>query len=99
MASLGAKMMEILALALGIEKDFFADKVNKATNQFRIINYPAQGSAPAENQLRAGAHTDYGALTLLRSDDVPGTLQVILFARSAGAFRQTFPKSKIPTGL
>ena len=76
MSLLGAKMMEALALALDIKKDYFADKVDKATNQFRIIHYPAQDSLPRENQLRAGAHTDYGALTLLRSDDVPGTLQV-----------------------
>ncbi len=78
MARLGECMMGAMALALGLKENFFADKIDKATNQFRFIHYPPQQTTPEADQLRAGAHTDYGALTMLRSDDVPGTLQVKL---------------------
>ncbi len=78
MSALGQKLMGLLALALKLDEDYFADKINKATNQFRFIYYPPQKTSPDTHQLRAGAHTDYGALTILRGDDVPGTLQVKL---------------------
>ena len=42
----------------------------------RIIRYPAVRQTPLEGQLRAGQHTDYGAMTFVRGDDVPGGLQV-----------------------
>jgi len=76
MVVLSMKMMGVLALALDLNENFFANKIDKATNQFRLIRYPPQDATPEKHQLRAGAHTDYGALTILRSDDVPGTLQV-----------------------
>ena len=39
-------------------------------------NYPAQRVAPAPGQIRAGAHSDYGSLTILATEDKPGGLQV-----------------------
>ena len=77
-AALGDRLMGAMALALGLDEGYFADKIDKPANAMRLIRYPPQ-SAPAEpDQLRAGAHTDYGTLTILRGDDVPGTLQVKL---------------------
>ncbi|GIT62570.1 MAG: hypothetical protein Ct9H300mP21_01160 [Pseudomonadota bacterium] len=39
----------------------------------RIIHYPPYEGEIKENQVRGGAHTDYGTITLLwRFDDVPG---------------------------
>ena len=38
----------------------------------RAINYPARDTAPLPGQFRAGAHTDYGTLTILRQDAVGG---------------------------
>ncbi len=75
---LAGRMMGAAALALDLEEDHFADKIDKSTSAMRLIHYPPQTAAPERNQLRAGAHTDYGTLTILRSDDVPGTLQVKL---------------------
>ena len=72
------RLMGAMALALGLEEDFFADKLDRPACGLRLIRYPAQTDAPAQRQLRAGAHTDYGTLTVLRGDDVPGTLQVKL---------------------
>jgi isopenicillin N synthase-like dioxygenase len=42
----------------------------------RLNYYPAQSGPPRPGQLRAGAHTDYGGLTILSGEDVPGGLQV-----------------------
>ncbi len=73
---LGGRLMGAMAMALGVDEDFFADKIDRPACVMRLIRYPAQTESPAESQLRAGAHTDYGTLTILRGDDVPGTLQV-----------------------
>ncbi len=78
LSDLGQRVMGALALALDLEEDYFVEKFDKPTNQFRFIHYPPQRTAPETGQLRAGAHTDYGALTILRGDDVPGTLQIKL---------------------
>ena len=39
-------------------------------------NYPAPAETPEPGQLRAGAHSDYGSLTILKTEDRPGGLQV-----------------------
>ena len=39
---------------------------------------PSQSEPPKEGQIRAGAHTDYGTLTILKQDNAPGSLQVHL---------------------
>ena len=66
------------ALALGRPETFFDDKCDRASSVIRLIRYPAQAASPAAGQLRAGAHTDYGTVTILRGDDVPGATQVEL---------------------
>lgn len=38
----------------------------------------SQSEPPKEGQIRAGAHTDYGTLTILKQDNAPGSLQVHL---------------------
>jgi isopenicillin N synthase-like dioxygenase len=42
----------------------------------RVIDYPQQKAPPLPGQLRAGAHTDYGFITILRSEAADGGLQV-----------------------
>ena len=76
--ALCGRLMGAMALALGLDEDFFADKIDRPSCAMRLIRYPGQSAAPAHGQLRAGAHNDYGTLTVLRGDDVPGTLQVKL---------------------
>lgn len=77
-SELGATLMRIFALALDLPEDFFADKLDKACSNVRLVRYPPQKDAPQEGQLRAGTHTDYGTLTILHGDAVPGGLQVKL---------------------
>jgi len=69
-------LMRLAALALGLEERFFDDKVARSIGTMRLNYYPRQTEPPLPGQLRAGAHTDYGSLTVLNGEDVPGGLQV-----------------------
>jgi isopenicillin N synthase-like dioxygenase len=69
MEKLAAQLMEIFAQALGLPEAFFTDKIDKHISVLNVLNYPAQTQAPLPGQLRAGAHSDYGSLTILRTDD------------------------------
>ena len=75
MESLSGTLCSIAALALDLPERFFADKIDRHITAARINYYPRQEYPPAEGQLRAGAHTDYGMLTILSGESAPG-LQV-----------------------
>ena len=77
MHQLVGALMRLTALGLGIEETFFDDKVSRSIGTMRLNYYPRQVHAPLAGQLRAGAHTDYGGLTILNGEDVPGGLQVL----------------------
>lgn len=74
--ALGADIMRIFATALDLPERFFDDKIEPPQSFMRVINYPDQPEDPLPGQLRAGAHSDYGTLTILRSENVAGGLQV-----------------------
>lgn len=76
MAGLSGTIMETFAMALGLPTDFFADKIDRHISMLRVLNYPDQPDEPLDGQLRAGAHSDYGSLTILRQEAAPGGLQV-----------------------
>ena len=69
---LGNRLMSLFAWGLGLPPGFFAGKTGHGPNALRAINYPAPEHAPLPGQLRAGPHTDYGTLTILRQDAVGG---------------------------
>ncbi|HEX9463143.1 MAG TPA: 2-oxoglutarate and iron-dependent oxygenase domain-containing protein [Alphaproteobacteria bacterium] len=75
---LATHLMRLFALALDLPEWFFEDKVDRHITQLISVNYPAQPEAPLPGQLRAGAHTDFGSLTLLATDGTPGGLQVMM---------------------
>lgn len=77
MGALAEELMAIFALALDLPEGFFADKVDRHISRLRVRNYPAPAVPPQPGQLRAGAHADYGSLTILRTEDKPGGLQVL----------------------
>ncbi|QPF89290.1 isopenicillin N synthase family dioxygenase [Bradyrhizobium commune] len=78
MDRLAVHILRLFARALKLDDGFFDEKVNQATSTMRAIYYPPQEQMPALGQLRAGEHTDYDTLTILKGDDVPGGLQVKL---------------------
>ncbi len=70
-------LMRIFAVGLGIDEHFFDDKIDRHITNFSVIHYPEQPGEPLPGQLRAGAHTDYGSLTIVKPDAAPGGLQVL----------------------
>jgi isopenicillin N synthase-like dioxygenase len=78
MERLSLHLLQLFARALGLDEHYFDDKVDRHTSTMRAIHYPPQPDSPAAGQLRAGVHSDYGTLTILKGDDVPGGLQVKL---------------------
>jgi len=76
METLATQMMRVFALALDLPEHYFDDKVDRHISMFRVLNYPSQHEAPLDGQLRAGAHSDYGSMTILRQENRPGGLQV-----------------------
>lgn len=75
--ALTAKLLRLIARGLAIEDDvennikgedwfnskYVPDKPSGST--LRFLHYPPQKSLQSENTIRAGAHTDYGSITLL----------------------------------
>jgi isopenicillin N synthase-like dioxygenase len=78
MERVATALMRIFAVGLGMDEHFFDDKVDRHITNFSVIHYPEQPVEPLPGQLRAGAHTDYGSLTILKPDNAPGGLQVLL---------------------
>jgi len=76
MEVLGGTLMQLFARALGVEPGWFEPRIDRHFSILSSIWYPAQVTPPPAGQLRAGAHTDYGALTILAPTDAPGGLQV-----------------------
>ena len=72
MESLATSLMRVFALGLDLPEQFFDEKVNRHISNFSVLHYPPQSEAPRPGQIRAGAHTDYGSLTILSKDAAPG---------------------------
>ncbi len=78
MDGLARRLLRLFAVALDVAPDFFERFVDRAPGALRALDYPDLGDrSPQPGQLRAGAHTDYGTLTILRQDDAPGGLEVL----------------------
>ncbi len=75
LTGLGHRIMEAVALSLGLEAEYFSRRYTRdPLILFRIFNYPALTEAEAP-LWSVGEHTDYGLLTILAQDDCGG-LQV-----------------------
>lgn len=65
--ALGRELHRAVALDLGLPEDRFAPDLSEPMAVLRLLRYPGGGDG-----LGAGAHTDYGSLTLLATDGEPG---------------------------
>lgn len=74
----GERMMDVFALALGLSDRWFLPAYDRAPHVIRYNNYQRRDGMgePQPGQMRMGAHSDYGACTILLADAVPG-LQIV----------------------
>ena len=73
MTQLGHVLMEGIAMSLGLDASYFADRYTREPlTLFRIFNYPYEPAAMEEPPWGVGEHTDYGLLTILKQDDAGG---------------------------
>ncbi|KAI1469127.1 putative gibberellin 20 oxidase [Daldinia caldariorum] len=74
MRSLSVKMFRLLALSLGLDEYYFDAFVNSpdSISMCRAHRYPRDTAESVERSRGTGAHTDFGAMTLLLQDDVGG---------------------------
>ncbi len=79
MEQLSDRLLTHFAQALDFDDDFFTRAHHGHLSALRAINYPPLDvlrSQPARGQLRAGAHSDYGTLTILLPGPGDGGLEI-----------------------
>jgi len=65
-------ILRVLAEAIGAEPDYFEDKFTRPMALLRGNYYPPRPAWAGEKDWGIATHTDYGCLTLLATDGVPG---------------------------
>jgi len=71
---LNVEVMRAIALGLDLGEHYFDKLLDNADNTLRLLHYPGVEKTLLDNQTtrRAGAHCDYGSITLLFQDDTGG---------------------------
>jgi len=71
---LGNDLVDVFAVALGMPDRYFRQFVDESISVMRANYYRRHAEAPPleDGQQRMGAHSDYGCLTILAGDRVPG---------------------------
>lgn len=67
----GGRLLEAIALALGLQQGFFAPTVAQGNSVMRYLHYPPVAEA-AEGAVRAAAHEDINTITLLLGAEEAG---------------------------
>jgi isopenicillin N synthase-like dioxygenase len=79
LSDVACRLMSIMARSLDLPADHFDSLIDRPITSMRAIHYPPadpDSAASCSAALRAGAHADYGTLTILRTDEVGG-LQIV----------------------
>ena len=74
--ALSMRLARYMASALGLPSSWFTDKLDRHASQLRLLHYPVPEGALKPGQLRCGAHTDLGMMTILRNQAAAGGLHV-----------------------
>lgn len=66
-------LLRVLAIALDLDGGFFADRMSDPQCFLRMFHYEPQSATPDKREtILTDPHTDYGLITLLATDGVPG---------------------------
>lgn len=65
---LSLRLMQLLALSLDLPEDYFDASCREPMVTLRMVRYPAHPREADERTFGAGAHTDWGAITVLAQD-------------------------------
>lgn len=68
----GARVLEAIALHLGMPREWFAKTVEDGNSVMRLLHYPPLTSRDAEGAIRAAAHGDINTITLLLGAEEAG---------------------------
>jgi isopenicillin N synthase-like dioxygenase len=71
MIGLGRELCGLIAASLDLPEDYFAEALSEPNASVRVLHYPPQ-TATAGDRFGAGAHTDWGFITILLQDDCGG---------------------------
>uniref|UniRef100_A0A7S0F6B3 Fe2OG dioxygenase domain-containing protein n=1 Tax=Craspedostauros australis TaxID=1486917 RepID=A0A7S0F6B3_9STRA len=74
--SVGHQVVQMLAVALDVEPTYFDSHFENPITTLRLNRYEPTKSDPDNGIFACGAHSDYGMITLLLTDDNPG-LQIL----------------------
>jgi isopenicillin N synthase-like dioxygenase len=75
MEALSRRLLQAFASALGLSAEYFDGWLDAPMTTLGPLHYPPQTGRITAAQIGAGAHTDYGCLTML-AQDAAGGLQV-----------------------
>ena len=68
----GARVLEAIALHLGLPREWFARTVENGNSVMRLLHYPPLTREDAEGAIRAAAHGDINTITLLLGAEEAG---------------------------
>ena len=68
----GGRVLEAIALHLGLPQDWFAATVEDGNSVLRLLHYPPLSGGDAEGAIRAAAHGDINTITLLLGAEEAG---------------------------
>jgi isopenicillin N synthase-like dioxygenase len=93
--NIGFQLVQLIALAIGLPtKHYFDDKFEHHPMAFlRLLHYSKTKSNIENGIFACGAHSDYGMLTLLATDDQPG-LQILINKDDVGDIGDASGESK-----
>ena len=70
--TVGARVLEAIALHLGLDRQFFAPTVEDGNSVLRLLHYPPVPDDAPDGAIRAAAHGDINTITLLLGAEEAG---------------------------
>jgi len=68
----GGRVLEAIALHLGLDRNFFAPTIEDGNSVMRLLHYPPLGPDAPDGAIRAAAHGDINTITLLLGAEEAG---------------------------